>query len=109
MKLMRVYVSGPMRGHPEFNYPAFNATAASLRATGHIVFNPAENDAGSLRANLASDMSWIALVADCVVMLPGWQESLGAKAEYALARAIGIQVWELEDFITVPETAGRTE
>lgn len=29
---MRVYISGPMRGYPEFNYPAFNAAAQRWRA-----------------------------------------------------------------------------
>ena len=29
-----VYISGPMTGLPEFNYPAFFAKAAELRAEG---------------------------------------------------------------------------
>ena len=32
-----------MRGHPEFNAPAFAAAAADLRAVGHEVFSPAEH------------------------------------------------------------------
>ena len=28
---MKVYISGPMRGYPEFNYPAFNTAAAKWR------------------------------------------------------------------------------
>jgi hypothetical protein len=39
----RVYLAGPMTGLPEFNYPAFNAEAARLRALGYQVENPAEN------------------------------------------------------------------
>lgn len=41
---MKVYVAGPMRGIPEFNFPAFNLAAKNLRADGHVVFNPAERD-----------------------------------------------------------------
>ena len=41
--MTRVYIAGPMTGLPDFNYPAFNAAAAKLRALGLEVLNPAEN------------------------------------------------------------------
>ena len=43
--LKRIYLAGPMSGLPDFNYPAFHAAAAVLRAQGHYVENPAENPA----------------------------------------------------------------
>lgn len=98
---MKVYLAGPMRGREDMNRPAFAAAAARLRAAGHFTFNPAENEAGSLRANLAADMSWIALVAEAVVLLPGWRASAGATAEHALAAALGLPKLELEDFLGV--------
>ena len=39
---MRIYISGPMTGKHDFNYPAFNAAAKRLRSEGHFVINPAE-------------------------------------------------------------------
>ena len=39
---VRVYLSGPMKGYPDSNFPAFHATAAALRARGLEVVNPAE-------------------------------------------------------------------
>jgi len=43
---LRLYLSGPMRGIPEQNHPAFHAAAQRLRLIGHEVYNPAEEEAG---------------------------------------------------------------
>lgn len=115
----RCYVAGPMRGIPEFNFPAFHAAADALRAIGCIVFNPAERDnehhgtdiskgnatgdeaiaaaqhGFNLREALGADMAWICAEADAIAMLPGWQNSKGAKAERATAEALGLTVVEL--------------
>jgi hypothetical protein len=112
---VKVYVAGPMRGIPEFNFPAFHDAAAKLRALGHEVFNPAEKDierhgpdvnksaTGSfddikvsgfnLRKTLLLDLEWIAENADAIVVLPGWEKSKGAAAETALARAVNLPEW----------------
>lgn len=42
MRMRRVYLSGPMTGLPDLNFPAFHAAAAQLRAQGLEVVNPAE-------------------------------------------------------------------
>lgn len=106
---MKVYLAGPMSGIPDFNFPAFHAAAAYLRELGHSVFNPAEKDeeihdksifagAGdieacekkgfSLRAALAADTKYICEEAEAIAMLPGWEASGGARAEWALAHAL---------------------
>lgn len=108
---MKVYVAGPMRGYPEFNFPAFDDAAAKLRALGHEVFSPAERDREhfgatvnesatgdlrdikvpfDLRETLRADLDWITMHADAVVVLPGWEGSKGATAETATARAINL-------------------
>lgn len=46
------YLAGPMRGIPEYNFPAFYAAAAALRAHGLNVWSPAENDVNSQGAQL---------------------------------------------------------
>jgi hypothetical protein len=116
---MKVYVAGPMRGIPEFNFPAFNAAAARLRAEGHEVFNPAERDnerhgvdiskgnaAGceeiaakehgfNLRVALGEDLAFICAHAEAIALLPGWEHSMGARAEHATALALGLRVIDL--------------
>jgi hypothetical protein len=113
---MKIYIAGPMRSIPNFNFPAFFAAAAALRAAGHTVFNPAEKDnerhgtdiskgnmAGdeavaakehgfNLREALGHDLAYICGEADAVALLPGWENSKGANAERATAVALGLEV-----------------
>lgn len=112
---VHVYLAGPMRGIPEFNFPLFLSAAEHLRAAGLDVFNPAEQDldrgfeyrgtTGSedleslgcdLRVALADDVSYIAGAADAVVCLPGWEASRGACAEATLALALDLLVFEYD-------------
>lgn len=115
------YLAGPMTGIPNFNFPAFNAAAKHLRSQGHRVFNPAERDLErhngvdisannpkgdpalaakvhgfSLRDALADDTAFICKEADSIAMLPGWEKSNGARAEHALAIALGHHIVYLE-------------
>ena len=89
---MRIYIAGPMTGLPDLNYPAFNAEAARLRAMGHHVENPAENPKrdswqGYMRLSIAQ-----LVTCDAVALLPGWENSDGAKLEVDIARKLGLTV-----------------
>lgn len=44
-----VYIAGPMSGIAQFNFPAFIAAAAALRAQGITVISPAETDPEDVR------------------------------------------------------------
>lgn len=94
---MKVYLAGPMRGHEDYNYPAFHKAAAQLREFGYEVLNPAEFFDGdqSLGVDeyLRYDIEQV-LTVDGMYVLPGWQESAGARLEVAVARAIEIPVYE---------------
>ena len=111
---MHIYLAGPMRGYPQFNFPAFHQAEKELRYKGHDVFNPArrdeethgknisnsatgdlndiKNSGFSLREALAADTQWICLTAEAIALLPGWEKSKGAIAEKALADALSLQV-----------------
>lgn len=90
----RVYISGPMTGLPEHNFPAFHNAAKRLRALGVEVVNPAE-------INPEPGMPWawymrrdIKALMDCdaVATLPGWENSKGATLEVQIATALGMPV-----------------
>ncbi len=92
---MATYLAGPMTGLPEFNYPAFHAKAAELRAQGIDVRNPAENDSGSAGKSWEFYMRLalrMLLECDEIHMLPGWGESRGAQLELFVARMLSMTV-----------------
>lgn len=113
---MKLYIAGPMRGIPKFNFPAFHTMAKLLRAMGHEVFNPAEKDIEvhgtdisegnefgceetaakahgfDLRRALGDDLAWICSTAEGIALLPGWPYSKGARAERATAQALGLKI-----------------
>jgi len=102
---MKVYLAGPMRGYPQFNFPAFDEATALLRGQGHDVFSPAERDRDvdnfdpekdkvkSLSYYMQFDLPEVCK-ADAVVCLPGWEKSQGARLEVHVARELGKFIYD---------------
>lgn len=93
---MRIYISGPMSGVKDFNFPAFNAAAAELRRMGHEVVNPAElgEHADWVWADYLKRDLKVLLDCDVVFALPGWRDSRGASLECDVASRLGMPVFE---------------
>jgi hypothetical protein len=93
-----LYLSGPMRGFENYNYPVFNTLAEQLRDAGFTVHNPAENfpneEPGTrtyseyMRLDIASVLN-----STGIVLMPGWERSEGAKFEATTARLIGLKFY----------------
>lgn len=93
-----IYLSGPMTGLPEFNYPAFNAMAATLRGRGFVVNNPAENGMAGRGWGECMRVAIKQLCdSDVIVMLDGWEDSRGARIEIRMAGDRGIPVFFAEE------------
>ena len=89
----RVYISGPMTGLPEYNFPAFFAMARKLKERGFSVLNPAAWPArATYEEYLQHDIKMLIRYADAVVFLDGWEKSNGARVEMAVARALKLPV-----------------
>lgn len=106
----RLYISGPMTGLPDFNFPAFHAAAAQLRRQGWQVVNPAEiNPDGAMPWHQCMRADIKALCdCDAIVMLPGWSRSDGAALELHLAQRLKLEVLMLEDLVHTTRPAGYT-
>lgn len=105
----RCYVAGPMRGKPEWNFPAFHAAEALLVEAGWDVHNPARwdeehgfepaktgaEDVFDVEKALRHDLEIITTWAEAVFVLPEWETSTGARLEVAVAQATGVPVFTI--------------
>lgn len=94
---MKIYIAGPMRGIPEYNFPEFNRVAQKLREAGHIALNPAEKESEASAHTweywMREDIRMI-LDADALVVLEGWRTSRGATFEVYVARQLNMPVFD---------------
>lgn len=94
----RVYLSGPMTGLPDLNFPAFHAHAALLRARGLDVVNPAEltpDKSTTWEDCMRADLAGLT-TCDVIALMPGWHTSRGAHLELHIAHRLGLLVLFVE-------------
>jgi len=102
-----IYLAGPMTGLPQFNYPAFVATAQQMRRAGFTVVSPTDN---GLPASAPWDRHMrrdLRLMLDCqgVALLPGWEASKGAQLEHHVATALGMPVRTVGEWLGSEQVA----
>lgn len=107
--MKRIYIAGPMTGYPSYNFPAFDAADRALTQAGWETLNPAQMDRDEgfdpdrdtptrewLDEAMQRDLDAL-MAADAIALLPGWEESTGAKGEYGLAKWRHIPAYSLPD------------
>jgi len=97
--MKKIYISGPMSGIPDNNFPAFSAATALLRGLGFEVVSPHEI--------LAEDDTWEGLLkedirqmldCDTVCKLDGWRNSGGASLEPHIAHQLNFTIVHVSFF-----------
>ena len=98
----KVYISGPMTGLPNMNFPAFNKAEATLKQAGFIAVNPACLPQGLEYSDYMKLDILLLSMCDSILLLEGWQHSKGARAELSYALSVGLKV---QGAITTAELA----
>lgn len=88
-----IYLSGPMSGYEELNFPEFHRVATDLRNKGFTVISPAEVEQPILtwEACMKNDIKEL-MNAEKVAVMNGWEKSKGAKIEVELAKNLGMEI-----------------
>ena len=93
---MNIYLSGPMTGIDEFNFPAFREAARTLRQAGYRVASPHENIPMLGREwtyYIRRDLLLLLERCDTLVLLHGWEASRGARLELHVAQHLDYPIY----------------
>lgn len=113
---MRVYIAGPMRGYPRWNFDAFDAAERLARDVYRLdALNPAAADRADgfdpdeARTFTRRQWHWamrrdveMILTADALWLLPGWDRSEGARIEALVAVGLGLPIFTVAPFSSCP-------
>ena len=96
VKNMKLYISGKISGTDlTHTRKRFSDAADKLQALGHEVVNPLCNglsETDPWEAHMVKDIANL-LQCEGIYMLSDWEESRGARIEYAIAKEIGLKVF----------------
>lgn len=111
-----IYIAGPMRGYPRYNFDAFHHAEDCLSMGGWTPINPARIDLENgfdpdgpvtptmMDAFIRRDFECIMRV-EGIAVLPGWEKSVGATAEVFMALWRGIPVYAFPSMVPIEREA----
>ena len=99
---LKIFLSGPMTGIKDFNFPLFNQVAAKYRELGYEVVNPVDICKKFKKERVLSDKAvFDKMIAEqqeaertcnVLMLLPGWEDSRGVRLELKTALELDFQI-----------------
>ena len=98
--MTKVYIAGPVSMIQDYNRPAFEKAKTELLALGYEVECPSD-----IIPQTGPNLTWLECMRACIkrlvdceriYLLNGWSTSRGAKIEWDIAKALGIDPLYLE-------------
>ena len=97
-----IFISGPMTGYKDFNFPMFDTWEKILKSRGYDVVNPANidrkyglekvlNDKNTFDAMINEELEELGKC-DTIFLLNGWEKSKGTRRELKKALELGHEI-----------------
>lgn len=107
---MKVFITGPMTGLPDYNRDSFDNAAKTIEALGHTPLNPYRQelvDAGKTWGECVLSSLLQLLQADAILALEGAENSTGSTIEQVFAARMKIPTVTYRTLATMPVSANQ--
>jgi len=106
-KPKKIFISGPMTGYPDFNFPRFNLAVQQLKEAGIDCVNPVDICRKYKKERVLADKTvFDQMIADqqkeektcdAILLLDGWEKSKGVRLELKTALDLDFPIYLEED------------
>jgi Domain of unknown function (DUF4406) len=100
--MKKLYLSGPMTGIPNKNFPEFIRATKALRKAGYIVTSPHELETKDIQCTWENCMRRdikAEMTCEAIATLKGWKKSKGANVEVYIGEALKYPVHTVDYYL----------
>lgn len=108
---MKVFITGPMTGLPDYNRDGFDKAAKTIEALGHTPLNPYRQDFVDTKRSWGECMLaslLLLLQADAILALEGAENSTGSGIEQVFAARMKLPTVTYRTLANLPTSASQS-